>query len=239
MSCVYVQELISPLLDHKVSPGEREKVLAHIRSCNKCGAHLESIEHLRASLRGMDQPPLPPDLPAKLRVMASHECARRLAHASLASRWQTWSVALHLWFDNLMRPVALPFAGGFLSALVCFSVLVQSLSFSHNFFDQAFFTSPDGEVVALGPTGAYTWPAGNSPWIMRADMVIPADATVVWLTIDENGKVSDYSVERGQLTPELQSIIMFSQFTPATLLGLPTSAKVKAVQFSQVHSLRS
>jgi len=241
MSCENVQQLISPLVDRATSAGEREKVLAHIRSCAKCGAHLEAIEHQRTLLRGMSQPPVPPDLSAKLRVMASHEHARRTARASLGARWQDWSSAARLWFDNLMRPVALPVAGGLLSALAMFAILVPTLSFNHNLFDQAFFTYPDGEVVALGPTGTYSPTSlgagfGNNPWIVRADVVTPPDANVVWLTIDENGKVSDFSVERGQLTPELQSIIMFSQFTPATVLGLPTSAKVKAVQFSPLHS---
>ena len=180
----------------------------------------------------MSGPPMPADLPAKLRVMASHERARQLSRASLSSRWEAWTASVQLWFDNLMRPVALPFAGGFLSAVVLFSLLVPTLSFSHHFFDHAFFTYPDGEVVALGATGSYAPPVyGNPPWIVRTDVATPADANVVWLTIDENGKVSDYSVERGHLTPELQSIIMFSQFTPATVLGLPTSSKVKAVQF--------
>jgi hypothetical protein len=32
------------------------------------------------------------------------------------------------------------------------------------------------------------------------------------------------------LTPELLNVVMFSQFKPATNFGLPTAAKVNAVQ---------
>jgi hypothetical protein len=68
--------------------------------------------------------------------------------------------------------------------------------------------------------------------------VNPEDANVVELTIDENGRVIDYSVSHGKLTPDLQSIIMFSQFQPATLLGLRTSGKVQIVQ-RLVRNVRS
>jgi len=130
-----------------------------------------------------------------------------------------------------MRPFALPFAGGLLSAFLLFSILVPSLIFHHAIGDQSLFTYPDGEVIVLSSTGPIL-PASYGDVLRiehgRADT--PDGANVVWLTIDENGKVSDYSVERGKLTPDLYSIIMFSQFTPATVLGLPTSGKIRVVQ---------
>ncbi len=246
MSCENVRELISLLLDRKLSGSERENVLEHINTCRKCTSHLESMQNLRAALRRMNQTPVPPALTAQLRVMASHERARRLARVTLAARWEAWSSSLHLWFDNLMRPVAVPFAGGLLSAMVLFSLLVPSLSFSHNFADQAFLTYPDGEVIALSSNGTYV-PAnyGEILTIVPANMDSSDYANVVWLTVNENGKVVDYSIERGNLTPDLQSIILFSQFTPATVLGLPTSGRVRVAQrppehvLPAQHSLRS
>jgi hypothetical protein len=154
-----------------------------------------------------------------------------MARASLTSRCKTWASSLSLWFDNLMRPVALPVSGGIVSALVLFSLLVPSLSFSHNFRDQTLYTDPDGEVVVLGPAGTY-FPASfvGLPRIERPDTTAPEDANVVWLTIDETGRVSDYSLTQGKLTPDLESIIMLSKFKPATFLGMPTKGKVKVVQ---------
>ncbi len=233
MSCDNARELISLLLDRKVAASERENVLEHMRTCRHCASHLDSMRHLRGALRAMSREPMPAELTARLRVMASHERARHLARATLASRWTAWSEKAHLWFDNLMRPVALPFAGGVLSAMVLFSLLVPSLSFSHYGFDQAFLTYPDGEVIALSSNGAYV-PAsyGEILTIMPANMDSSDYANVVWLTVNENGKVIDYSIERGSLTPDLQSIILFSQFTPATVLGLPTSGRVRVAQRS-------
>jgi Putative zinc-finger len=244
MKCEQVQERISPLVDGVLPEAERENALAHIHSCKDCGARLESTEGLRAALRGLNRAPVPAELSARLRVMASHASVQRAAHSSLSNRWHTWADGVQLWFDNLMRPVALPVAGGIASALVLFGLLVPSLSFRHNFVDHSLFTGPTGEVCALDPTGACV-PAisSNSPWIVRTDVDTPDDANVVWLTIDSNGKVADFAVERGQLTPELESIIMFSQFTPANILGLPMSSKVKAVQMENTlprhRSLRS
>ena len=231
MSCENVQALMSPLLDGQVAASESERVLAHIKVCRECASHLESAQNLRAALRQLDQPPMPVALTSQLRVIASHERQRRLARMSLTARWRAWSSTGRLWFDNLMRPVALPFAGGVLSAMVLFSLLVPSLSFSHNFADQMFLTYPVGDVIALSSNGTYV-PA-NYGEILK---IVPANtdsseyANVIWLTVNENGKVVDYSIERGNLTPDLQSIILFSHFTPATILGLPISGRVRVAQ---------
>jgi hypothetical protein len=239
MSCDHVQELISPLLDRRLAAGEREKVLAHLQVCRKCDEHLEAIQNQRKGLLRMDCAPVPAGLTAQLRVVASHERERRLSSATLTARFRYWSGRAELFFDNLMRPFALPFAGGLLSTLVIFSVLVPSLSFRHNFGDEAFFTSPDGEVVLVDSRGGYVQASDLDPRILPLNVAIPDTANAVTLTVDENGKVSEWFVSRGKLTPELLNVIMFSQFKPATSFGLPTAAKVNAVQWGLPGRMRS
>jgi hypothetical protein len=179
----------------------------------------------------MDHAPVPAALTANLRVIASHERARQLSHSSIGSRFKYLYDGAKLTFDNMMRPLALPFAGGLLSALVMFGMLVPTLTFQHVFADELLFTYPDGEVVELGANGPYIpHDTRTVPRIERGDAVTPENANVVELVIDENGKVFDWSLARGQLTPALKDIIMFSTFKPATLMGIPTSGKVKAVQ---------
>jgi hypothetical protein len=186
---------------------------------------------LRSALRKMDHAPVPAALTANLRVLASHERARQLSQSSVGNRVAYLSDRLKLKFDNMMRPVALPFAGGLVSALVIFSMLVPSLTFQHSFADELLFTYPDGEVVELGANGpAIPHDTRMVPRIERGDAVTPENANVVELVIDENGKVFDWSLARGQLTPALKDIIMFSTFRPATLMGIPTSGRVKAIQ---------
>jgi hypothetical protein len=238
MSCTNVQELISSLLDLRGSASDRQIVLAHVGSCRKCSAYLEATRAQRIDLRNMAHTRLPAGLHERLRVVASHERERQLARVSVSTRLKRWVAAGELTFDNLMRPLAVPFAGGLLSALLLFSALVPTLSFHHNFTDEAFFTYPVGSVVQqVG--GSMMKPLSDAPRIASSDdSNIPADANVVELTIDENGRVSDYRVDRGQMTPDVQSIIMFSQFMPATNLGVPVSAKVKVVQ-SHNRNMRS
>ena len=221
MSCEKVQRQISSLLDRKLRAGEREDVLAHLESCRECGARAESLEKLRVELRNLRPDPIPEELHARLRVMASHERDRRLARLNLSARISHWRGHARLLFDNLMRPLALPFAGGSLMALVTFSLLVPSLNdWSHNFGDQSWFNPPI-------PESSYVPGVVHSAVIVRPEIQAPEGANAVELTIDEQGKVRDYSVVRGQLTPDLQSIIMLPPpFTPATVLGLPVSSKV-------------
>ncbi len=232
MSCENVQELISPLLDRKLSAGEREKAVAHIRSCRRCGAQYESLVALRSVLRTMDAP-VPAGLTARLRVLASHEQVRQRSRLSFAARAQHWTERLQLVFDNLMRPMALPVAGGLVSAIIVFSVLVPNLTFVHAATDDSFSVYPMGQLVQHVPLegGALLETSGFAPRIIPAGASVPPDATeVVELTIDQNGRVSDYHVDRGTLTPDVQNIIMFSLFVPATNFGVPVSGKVKVVQ---------
>ncbi len=238
MSCDNVQERVSSFLDQATPVAERENVLAHIGSCRDCSAYLEVQLTMRTALRSLHRPPVPADLSSRLSVLASHERQRRLARVSLSARARAFYSRVQLMFDNLMRPLAFPFAGGLVSSMMIFGLLVPSLTFQHAFADQVLFTYPDGEVVVLGPNGAYM-PAPeseNAPRIQRADAASPETANVVELTIDQSGRVSDWSVARGELTQDLTNIIMFGQFSPATNLGVPIQAKVKAFQIRNVQT---
>jgi hypothetical protein len=210
MSCENVQELISLLLDRKLDGEERGNVLAHLEACRTCREHLATMQELRAALRRMGNQVLPPRLHGQLRVMASHERMRQQSRASLLARAHYWTERLRLAFDNLMRPVALPLAGGILSALVMFTMLVPSLAFPHNFRNdvplQLIQTNPALEDV------------------MQMD---PGDEIVVEFTVDERGSVQGYTVKQGKVSPQVENnLIMFSRFTPATLFGQPTWGKV-------------
>lgn len=238
MSCENVQERISSILDRRLTAAEQENVLAHIQSCRDCNAHFEAAQGLRIELRKLDAPSMPQGLAERLRVMASHEQARRLARATFTGRIKVVSDRIGLMFDNMMRPLALPFAGGLVSALMIFGFLVPTLTFTHAYADQALYTYADGEVMIMGPNGAYTpvQESDNAPRIERPDARTPETANVVDLTIDPNGRVSDWSVASGELTPDLTNIIMFGQFSPATNLGVPIPSKVKAVQIRNVQT---
>jgi len=238
MSCDYVQERVSSFLDRSIPVAEREHVLAHIGSCRDCSDYLEMQQAMRTAVRSLRRPSVPAELAAKLRVVASHERQRQLSRVSFAARWRGWEARVGLLFDNLMRPLAFPFAGGLVSSLMIFGLLVPSLMFHHAFADQALFTYADGEVVILGPNGSYMSApeSENAPRIQRVELALPDTANVVDMVIDQSGRVSDFSVARGELTLDIANIIMFGQFNPATQMGVPIPSKVRAFQIRNVQT---
>jgi hypothetical protein len=235
MSCENVQEQISALIDRRMRVDEREKVLAHLELCTECNNHLAYMQGMRAALRQLANPPIPAPLQQKLRARASYERVRHLSRATFAARGPRWTSRLHLLFENMMRPAALPFGGGILSAALAFCLLVSNLSFAHHFGEgpsTQIFNMPDGVVVGA---------IGDPPRIEPVDAVMTDYATVLELTVDNYGRVTDYQVTRGELTPDLKELIMFSNFTPATFFGRRTTAKVKIFygKISQGRGIRS
>jgi hypothetical protein len=224
---------MSMMLDRELTGGEWEQSLAHIRSCRRCGAQFEAMRELRAGLRGMAQAPPPADLTARLRVMASHERARRSARASFSAFWKNWAANIRLSFDNLMRPVAVPVTGGLFTALVLFSILIPNLNpFQRGVFEEeplAILIGPSGEIV------------GTTKEVLRlqpGSATIKGNETSLVLLIDERGHVLDYYSSDGKLTEEMTSLILLSRFTPATIDGQPTLGLTQIVFPSATHHRR-
>jgi hypothetical protein len=210
MSCDDMHEMVSSLLDRRVTAREEESVLAHLESCRQCGAEFESMRELRGALRQLDKPELPARLLDGLRILALNERLRRLSHVSLSARAHRWAGRMELVFENLMRPMALPFAGGLLSALVMFAMLVPSLAFPHNFRND----------VPL-------WVLYSDPAIEEMNPADASDEIVVEVALDERGRVQGYTVTQGQMTPEIKNtLVQFLHFTPATVFGQPTWGRV-------------
>jgi len=217
MSCEYVQERISPLLDHQVAPEERGAVLAHIECCRTCNAHYESMVSLRGALRSVNAPPVPERLNQKLRVLASHEHARRVSRLTLKARVDHWRGRIHLVMDNIMRPFGLPAASGLVSAVLLFALLAPSLSFARRTG-----TDEATDLVTL-PQFSVASPAVNGLKIEDPDPAGTHFETVLELQISPEGKVWDWRVVQGsrELTPDLKQMILLQTFKPATFFGRP------------------
>jgi hypothetical protein len=210
MSCDDMHEMVSSLLDRRVTAREKESVLAHLESCRQCGAEFESMRELRGALRQLDKPELPARLREGLRMLALNERLRQLSQVSLSARAHRWAERMQLLFENLMRPMALPFAGGVLSALVMFAMLVPSLAFPHNFRNDV-----------------PVWMLDTNPALQELNPADPSDEIVVEVSIDERGRVQGYAVTQGQMTPEIQNtLVQYLHFAPATVFGQPTMGRV-------------
>ena len=82
---------------------------------------------LRGSLKDLPPAPVPEPLRTQLQVLASRERARWNANKTVSLALHNWAVNIKLAIDNLMRPLALPLAGGLASALLLFGVVVPTL----------------------------------------------------------------------------------------------------------------
>ena len=203
MSCENAQERISLLLDARLPAAEREK---------------------------MAQTPVPHGLSARLSVMASHERERQLARVNVHERLRRLTSKIDLAFENLMRPVALPLAGGLLSTLLVFGLMMPSLSFSHQTGGDDFSTLPQGSIVTNPYDQGADDDARDFPIFASPDQPNSDYVNIVNLTIDESGRVADWSVVRGQITDEMKSIIVLGRFVPATTFGVRTSGTIQVRQ---------
>src|SRR2546429_6095622 len=134
MTWEQVRDQIWLRLDGQLTSPEWDRSQAHFRSCSHCNAFFEFMQNLCADMRNMAKPAVPAGLTTELRVIASHEYARRLTRANLSALFQNWRGNIRLAFDNLLRPFAVPVTGGLFTALLLFSILtpVPNLRFRHN-----------------------------------------------------------------------------------------------------------
>ena len=73
----------------------------------------------------------PARLATELQVLASRERMRQLSRGTYTALFHYWMAEMRLFFDNLMRPIAIPFAGGLVSAVFLFTMLMPTLQFPH------------------------------------------------------------------------------------------------------------
>jgi hypothetical protein len=162
----------------------------------------EATESIGALMRHLRDVQAPSDLSMRIKLAVSRESSPRA--------WSRWK--LHL--DNLMRPLAVPAAGGLLAAVTSFIVLIGSVGMSPRMFAEdvplAFF---DKAFVA------------NPQMIMPTPFSV-TEETVVLAFIDGDGDVYDFRVisndgyrPHPKLAAELASALVTTRFEPAMSFG--------------------
>ncbi|HTS66468.1 MAG TPA: zf-HC2 domain-containing protein [Candidatus Acidoferrales bacterium] len=238
MSCENVQKQIGLLLDRQLNHGEREHVLAHIETCRPCARKLESMQDLRATMGRMSNVQVPPELTARLRVAASHYRQSVERRRDFAARLRHFAACIRLEFDNMMRPLAVPFAGGLASSFACFLFLLPSLSFQHNYGLEPPLFRPEPAIVT-GFTDPDGTPVGATNVKMEwGSSLVTGDEVTLTVLVDPAGQVQDWNVYGDDLTPEMKSVILYSKFIPATVSGQPAWG-LKQLVFPRQRRLRS
>ncbi len=217
MMCQEVNRRVSAYLDGFLSGEERRRINSHLEGCPECAQRLQQFAKLRIRLRALPSRTPPPHLATQLRVLGSRERARSLAHSSLRAMVGSWMESLSLTAHNMMRPLALPFAGGLLSALMLFGALVPQVW--HR-------TTVNGDVPTILTTEA-SLKSTLSFGLADNDIVVD-------VLVDESGRMLDYWVVEGQpwaadpaLRRSIENTLVCTQFIPATMFGQPASGKLR------------
>ncbi len=219
MNCRTVQISLSAHLDGVLSEDDSRRLVSHLDGCRDCESRLAQMARVQMALRRLPPNAPPERLSTALRVIASKERARVLARQR---RVAPASDRLRLWIENLMRPMALPFAGGLVSALLLFGMLVPTFALhrgSGTDIPVALFTEP--YVKAQVPFPSFD----------NNDIDYDIDVEVI---LDSQGRMVDYNLPKGskiENNPELRralenKLLLFTEFTPATMFGQPTYGKV-------------
>lgn len=202
-SCLEIRNKFSDYLDDRCEHEQRRSIRFHLGSCASCREELEQMQAVLADLRALPRRHVPPELALQMRVRLSQRVHRNLL-AGLLVR-----------FENALRPFLLPASGGVLTAVIFFG-LIMGTSFVPA------TTLPDVPLSLVTP-----------PRVRElAPMNFGAgDQDLLLLTqVDAAGRVMSYKVLSGQISPKLEHdldlLIYFSVFDPATTFGKPTDGQV-------------
>jgi len=213
-----MEKSLSPFLDRALPGIESDRVSQHLAGCRDCSARARELMELRSVMQAMPQRRVPAKLATQLQVLASHERVRRSARF-----WDRWTQWMRLVVNNLMRPIAIPFAGGVSAALFLFSMLTPTLTIR--------------AADARTDVPAYSWLYTQGTISDTPPFSFQGEQVEVLLTIDKNGQITDYSCTEGTVSRKVMDNIgnslLFSSFEPPTMFGLPFSGKIR-VTFKKV-----
>lgn len=209
---------VSGYLDGRLTGEERREMAHHLSECDNCVTAAEDFRRMRATLRSLPKLSPPRQLQAELRVAASRAAARRAARATFPLWCAAWKDRLRFSFQHLMRPIALPLTGGLVSAGLMFGMLAPSFALPSNYrnSDVPTVLATQATVKGMAPLG-----------ISDSDVIVD-------LTVDEQGRMVDYTIIEGQgqinseaLRRSLENSLLFTEFNPATSFGQPMSGRIR------------
>jgi hypothetical protein len=180
-------------------------------------------------LRGLPRLAPGAELQSSLRVLASRE-QRRASGGAIA-----FVDRARLFSQNLMRPLALPAAGGVFSAIVLFSIISFAPAYT--------VTASTGLDVEIAPS-----PRGRAT-VLNSDVVVTpapifvsgADNVIVDVFVNGQGGMVDYAIVSGNATKDealqrrIGQVLLLTKFYPATTLGTPHEGRIR-LSLSASHS---
>jgi hypothetical protein len=199
-SCLEIRRLFSEYVDDVCADETRHSIRYHLRECPGCERELERYQLLCSDLRALPAPRMPASVELMLNVALS-----RARHSHVLS-----NLGVHL--QNVLRPLLLPASGAVLAGFLCLGLTLSWLVPPVPQPDTARATR--AAVESLEPVDFDTGRDG------------------LWLVthVNADGRVVDYEVMGGEQSPQLKSeldrVMYFSVFRPATRWGRPTDGQL-------------
>ena len=220
MNCKQAKSISSCYVDGAVTGVEMQAFTEHLAKCGDCRKDHQMTLRTQMLVSELGRVAAPRDLALKLRVAISQEASR-----SFSNRWQGFVTRSEHAFNAFMFPAT----AGLVSAVVFFGLLIGMFAVPGS------LTASAADDV---PLTLYTPPQlSASPF--RVSVGNAEDALVVDAFVDANGRVQDYRIISApagaeNLLPQLDNMMIFTTFRPATSFGLPTPGRV-VVSFSNVN----
>jgi hypothetical protein len=177
------------------------------------------------ALRGLPRLKAPLDVRTRLRAIAIHE--RELAYLQQRAAEPTWRATLrhcqsraHMLFENVMRPLAVPMAGGVFSAVALFHLWVLP-AYPSNVHSLVHGVDVPTQLTTEAKVKRLT-DIGNAQ-----------GEVVVEVTLDARGQLVDYRIISGSVGGDVktrinfENLLAFSEFVPATSFGRPRAGKLR------------
>lgn len=207
MACLGYQGKLSSYLDDVLPEHQMRAVREHLEFCQDCRKEFDRYRRLQQLLGRLEPVPVPEEAALALRIRLSQEAQR------------SWWASLGVKFDNLLKPLMLPAATGIVTAVFCFAVLMSYLPIgmpTHIASDVPlkFVTPP--RLVNVSP--------------LQLELETGDETVVVESFVDASGRIVDYRILSGPHTHavmrQLDRMLLFSQFYPATSFGTPIGGRV-------------
>ena len=221
MHCRWARKRIERYLNAGLGFVESAVLRHHLRRCAACLESYERSETVGAMLGALQKPRPSSNLEVRILSAISVE---RLRRAQPSLQWRRRRTKL----GNLIRPVAVPAAGGLLVALILVPTLLSA------FWMEPTAYANDIPLLFLA-TPVVTAPVMTlpSPYTVSGDLTILA-------YIDHRGGVYDYHVASDEpldmrIRAQLANALLTSKFAPAKRFGRPTLGR-RVILYQRVDS---
>jgi Putative zinc-finger len=216
MTCNQAKSLFSPYLDGAITGMQMRTLTVHLDSCAACQREYSLLRGTQLLLAKVGRRRPPEDLALKLRLAISHEVAKSK---------QPLLGAASVRFQNALRAFMVPATAGLIAAVTTFVLLLGSMALpleANNSDVPLMKTAPEFKESQFG---------------MSLDS-IHEDSLVIEAYVDARGRVDDYKIlsnpkSSKELLPEVNKMLIFTTFRPATYMGMPTSGRA-VLSFSKI-----